>query len=182
MTRMERTLLQVGGVLDSVGVPFFLILGTALGIVRDGKLIDWDKDIDIGVLVEHLTPVAGKLIGEFESFEFRVKPHTKPVGYIRAMRLVRGLDKVDIAGFLRHAEERYSPSSLLGYSLVYPARIMESYEEVAYLGRQWCVPCPSSEYLCLQYGSSWQRPDRLWDPKLGPARVEEYYRTVMRRG
>ncbi len=35
--------------LDSLGVPHWVCNGTLLGIIRDGQLIPWDVDIDIGV-------------------------------------------------------------------------------------------------------------------------------------
>lgn len=31
----------------------FLIYGTLLGCIRDGRLIAWDNDVDIGILLEH---------------------------------------------------------------------------------------------------------------------------------
>jgi len=175
---MERTLVEVGGILDAVGVPFFLVLGTCLGVVRGGRIIGWDKDIDIGVLVEHLTPVIPTLMERFEAAGFVTKAHSSPLRFDRAIRLVRGPDRVDIAGFMRHAEERYSPSSRKSYAIVYPAGIIENTEPVTYLGREWRVPSPSEEYLRRHYGPFWKEPDRRWKPSSGRARVEDYYRMV----
>ena len=38
--------------LDAEDITFFLMSGTALGCHREGKFIQWDKDIDIGVFAE----------------------------------------------------------------------------------------------------------------------------------
>jgi len=43
------TLKQAKKVLDEEGVKFWLDTGTLLGAVRDGKIIPWDDDIDLGV-------------------------------------------------------------------------------------------------------------------------------------
>lgn len=43
------TLPTVAAVLDQVGVKWWLDQGSLLGLVRDGKFIPWDHDIDIGV-------------------------------------------------------------------------------------------------------------------------------------
>jgi len=52
MTKMNENeiidgLRQVKEVFDKYGIEFWLDAGTLLGAVRDGKLIEWDKDIDL---------------------------------------------------------------------------------------------------------------------------------------
>jgi hypothetical protein len=37
---------------DEAGIPFFFAAGTALGLVREGRPLDLDGDIDVGVLAE----------------------------------------------------------------------------------------------------------------------------------
>lgn len=37
----------VGSILEADSVPYFLTAGTALGAVREGDLIPWDRDVDI---------------------------------------------------------------------------------------------------------------------------------------
>ena len=36
-------------ILNSRGIKYWVCNGTALGLVRDEKLIPWDPDIDIGI-------------------------------------------------------------------------------------------------------------------------------------
>ena len=40
---------QVKEVLDKQGVEYWIDMGTLLGAVRDGKIIPWDTDIDLGI-------------------------------------------------------------------------------------------------------------------------------------
>lgn len=44
----KRVLRDVNEVLDKYDVEFWLDGGTALGVVRDKKFIEWDNDIDLG--------------------------------------------------------------------------------------------------------------------------------------
>ena len=46
----EEAFSQILGLLNSNGFDYFISGGTLLGIYRDGKLIDWDDDIDIDIL------------------------------------------------------------------------------------------------------------------------------------
>ena len=39
-------------ILEKSGLKYFLDQGTLLGIIRDNDFISWDKDIDIGLLVD----------------------------------------------------------------------------------------------------------------------------------
>ena len=47
----ERLLLEIKKIMDGLNVVFFLRHGTCLGAVRDGQLIEWDDDIDIGSIL-----------------------------------------------------------------------------------------------------------------------------------
>ena len=44
-----EALRQVKEVLDNYDVEYWLDYGTLLGAVRDGKIIPWDNDIDLGM-------------------------------------------------------------------------------------------------------------------------------------
>ena len=44
----EKSILEIKELMDELDVIFFLRHGTCLGAVRDGQLIPWDDDIDIG--------------------------------------------------------------------------------------------------------------------------------------
>ena len=46
----DEALSKILNLLNSIKIDYFISGGTLLGIYRDGKLIDWDDDIDIDIL------------------------------------------------------------------------------------------------------------------------------------
>ena len=53
----KSTMLSAVQALDEIGLFYWIEFGTLLGIIRDGKLIDHDTDLDFGVLLEDFTPL-----------------------------------------------------------------------------------------------------------------------------
>jgi len=61
VSRVVKILGEVKQILDKRGVTFWLDSGTLLGAVRDGKIIDWDVDVDLGVFFTDIEKiVSGK--------------------------------------------------------------------------------------------------------------------------
>ncbi len=65
-----EVLIRASKVLDKAGVFHWLEFGTLLGIVRDGKLIKHDIDIDLGVFIEDFSD---DIISSFEEAGFTYK-------------------------------------------------------------------------------------------------------------
>lgn len=165
-----KNLLDAAGILEAAELPYFLILGTCLGAIREGGFIKHDVDIDLGCLAEDLKPRAERIVNAAAAAGFAVRTHYRPVGYVRAISMTRNRIKIDLAGFLKTGQLRYSPSSHLDCAVVYPAEVLEQTEAVVMLGREFRAPTPVSRYLELQYGPTWKVPNPAWRPQTGPAR------------
>lgn len=66
----ERTiekLREIKNILDKIGVEFWLDHGTLLSAVRDGKIIKWDSDVDLGTWYNNVE----RIIAAFPEFEKR---------------------------------------------------------------------------------------------------------------
>ena len=58
-------------VFDNNGIDCWLIYGALLGIVREGKLLDWDRDIDIAIWDKNLSNIES-VLNEFHSKKITV--------------------------------------------------------------------------------------------------------------
>lgn len=54
---LQLQLKEIAKVLNELNVTYWLEWGTLLGAVRNGKIIPWDYDIDIGILVEDIDKI-----------------------------------------------------------------------------------------------------------------------------
>ena len=62
-----ENLREIKDVFDENGIKFWLDSGTLLGAVRDGKIIEWDGDVDLGTWHRD----ASKIISTFAEFKRR---------------------------------------------------------------------------------------------------------------
>ena len=66
----HRVLTWLCGVLNQADVHYFLDAGTLLGVIRDGALIPWDDDLDIGIPrheLENVKSVLGSTLSQLEA-------------------------------------------------------------------------------------------------------------------
>ena len=153
----EKLLREVQDVLDSHGVVFFLRQGTCLGAVRDGALIPWDDDLDIGSIVD--------MHGFTESLIEPVAESLRSIGcYVEvrhdalytAVKIMKYRIKVDW-----HCH-RVVKGTIAHYPGVpFPVGLFEQLRDVPFLGRSFRVPDPPEEYLRYKYGPDWQTPKRV---------------------
>lgn len=158
----ERTFLEIKKILDQAGVKFWLVDGTALGIVRDGNFILWDADMDMRVLATDWDfPIMFK---KFRDKGFCCKKSInlklygdKPSGSVFHKQGIR----VDMCmGYY------YPPGDLIvvlanhpiSGVTVLPASFFRGEYFVEFLGTKVRVPNPPEDYLDLHYGKDWRIP------------------------
>ena len=74
---------DIKNIFDRNGICCWLIYGALLGMVRDGKLLDWDRDIDIAVWDESLLGIESAL---FEFHDKGIKVHFTESGHVTFSR------------------------------------------------------------------------------------------------
>ena len=160
-----QTLEDMADILDANNISFFLFTGTALGCHREGRFIEHDPDIDLGMeedafgRLENLTSD----ITEGDGRKFRLEAFYPKEGgekkEICFMHLVTGV-KIDIIKLTK------SSSGYIHYTYTGPCEERPNkrceyinkfeIEWKDFMGRRYMVP--SIDFLESHYGSSWKSP------------------------
>jgi hypothetical protein len=149
---------DVKDTLDKYNIKFWLSEGTALGIYRDGDLIEYDDDVDFSF--------RGDIGNQYNIFLKNVIPELNSKGYIcnsgvgknknlyYAMKNNHFID-FDIVMPNWHCIARNGPcNELIPY--------IEKLETITWRGKTWNIP--TKEYLIYLYGKTWNIPIRNYKP------------------
>jgi hypothetical protein len=155
---------EAARILDAAGITWWLTCGTLLGAVREGRVLPWDGDIDLGVWPEDMPAVQ-------TAFENAGWP------FLRAtpQQLIphkNGI-KVDIHPHHQDGEMVYF---LLGEEeelrMDYPAHLFDDMEMSSLYGWGVLTPSPAEDYLIHQYGEDWFIPNPNWNWRHDPLNIE----------
>lgn len=148
--------------LDKVQIPFFLISGTLLGCIREGKLLGHDKDIDIGVWDDQ---DIGELIKYIRNSGcFYILP-----SYSKGILVIRHVNGVTIDIFVHYREDddywhaggkskwHNSPFTLIEHD---------------FLGDKYLIPENYDLNLTENYGDDWRIPKIDFDSALDTPNME----------
>lgn len=164
MGRIEKELLRFKEFMDEIKEEFFLVGGTCLGLVRDGKLIGYDKDIDIGVFEERSLYRIQRL--EKEIFKYYDEVHIVGPDNGKILWLKKYFDgkyvlPIEVAAQYTKDGHLYY-NRLMGATweyekgkCVWKRSLFDSFKKVNYLGVDFNVPSPVEEFLTAFYGPGW---------------------------
>ena len=147
----EALLKEAKQIFDQLGVVFFLRQGTCLGAIRDGAIIPWDDDIDLGSIfgtdgvTEEMTKT---VVSAFEDRGYftEVERHDHYV----AVAMMKSSTRIDWTCY------RIIDDSIAHYpGLRIPARLFAQLKEIDFIGAKFLVPNPPEEYLLFKYGDDW---------------------------
>jgi lipopolysaccharide cholinephosphotransferase len=149
----RSNLLEIAGILDGLGIGYFLFFGTLLGAVREKGFIAHDTDTDIGVFSEFPARF-GEIRAAVEAAGFTVlrgKPGERLFSFMRGNEYLDCyVAKRKFAFPLRHAWD-------VDGSLV-TARFLDVDGRLAFLGREFRVPSEPEKVLAILYGKNWRTP------------------------
>lgn len=176
----KALLLAITDVLDRLKVPYFLMQGTALGAYRDGGFTPTERDIDLGILQEHLGDVTALAI-ETHLHQLGCDTECLLAPFSRPRMIVAWSDgaKADLVSWTRWRDRRFIATPIRPwitehYCIVHEAALLENYEEVELFGRRFRVPSPVETYLEREYGPTWHIPA---DDHISRTRVYDFLKT-----
>jgi hypothetical protein len=135
-------------VLDRARVPFFFAAGTALGLVRDGRPLGTDSDLDVGVFAEDWDrPRLVELFTRDPRFDLDPHPQSEKVGLRH-----RGGSPVDIFRFYEEDGRRWHDGVFVRWWNS-PFQVVRRVVG----GRAVPLPADPERYLAENYGD-WRTP------------------------
>ena len=140
-----RNLLDIKAILDKARVKFWLMFGTFLGAYRDGSLIPWDADTDLGVYFED----SPKLLGCSDEL---TKMGFEGGFGIMIETLYRDGEHTDFYSFYLRGNERI----WLKYG--YSAEAFETLNTIRFLDTTWRILNNPEKWLTYIYGKDWRTP------------------------
>lgn len=160
----KKLLFTVADVLENVGVEFFIYGGTFLGAFRDKRFIKIDKDIDLGMALENLVPVAktikNQLIKKGIKIEMVDHRHKRLWNEgVYAIKFQGFGEHGDIIGFMKIQGKRAVPSHAGEFWMVHTARFLEELGEIKFYGRTFNCPKDADGFLTEKY-DDWRTPHK----------------------
>ena len=150
----KQMLMEAKGIMDQLGVSFFLRQGTCLGAIRDEAFIPWDDDIDLGSVIG--------LNGLTEDLVERVLDGFRDQGYFVnaesndrwvAAGMIKSSLRIDLTFF------RILGNNIFHFPMIMmPVRLFSNLKEIEFMGGKYLVPNPPEEYLRTKYGPNWTTP------------------------
>ncbi len=150
----RENLVLLHTILNRAAVPFWLSEGTALGVHREGRLLPWDDDVDIGLHHDHLDRFITTALPLLRRCGFRVGGVLNGGMFIN---LVRKDEKVDCdfvapglpCMAMRTTRNRGVPTC----DAILPH--VRNLQRVEFLGRMFHIP--AEPYFEVLYGD-WRTP------------------------
>ena len=171
---------EIESILDKEDVCYFACGGTLLGIVRDGRLISWDDDIDFGIMINRnftwdQLKSCMQTLGLSLKYQYSFRGEITEQTYIKGDILVdffnhfNKLDCLYSFGYYRERGFAYTSVSQAHVDLYKIIRISGSKKLITGDGVYVRVPNEAEEYLRCIYGETWRIPNPDYVAGSGPS-------------
>ena len=173
---------RINDVLNKEGAKSFIDCGTLLGMIRDKKLLEHDRDMDFGIYFDDSFTIrsldeAMKSIGMKKHREFVFRGDVKEASYTNGIINVdffkheESKEFSDIYVFYRKKGVKY-PSNKHYTTLIMHRAHIPSIETIDVKGQVLNVPSNYEEYLETAYSKNWRIPDPEWRYLMEPGLEE----------
>jgi len=150
---------EIDDILKKYNIKYYFSEGTALGLYRDGDLIDWDDDVDIAMEEEKYNKFVKKCLPElFNKGYYYLNQMNNNLNH-NFLTLLKNGHLIDIEN-VKKDEKCTSKSGKLCNELL---PHMQKLTEKEWRGRKF--PVPEESYYVYLYGKNWKVPRKTKDQK-----------------
>ena len=140
---------------------YFFSCGTALGLVREGRLLDWDTDVDIDVIEPNQSTI-NEIIHRMEElgYSYLRKLKKKDI-YSQIVFIKEPHHSIDFCFWYK--ERNFFINDVPETKLFKRSHPLNIYKEFKYLRVQnidFRIPFDTDSYFKLLYGGDWQTPKK----------------------
>ena len=179
LIRMKHMLFDSIDIFERNGIKYWIDDGTLLGIIRDGDLIPWDHDVDVGISGE----AVAKILSLWHNFipryiiRKRFQNNTWLPGRIRSIRIETLWEKVlrinfHIDLFIKYRVNQSYHWIDSGALKHIDKKFYDKLDRITWEGRKISIPSHVEEYLSIRFGD-WKTPDPHYDPSLEDGAIAE---------
>ena len=154
---MTSNMLVFKEAMDKAEIPFILIFGTLLGVIREKEFIVYDSDADVACYAKDHQKIH-RVIKELESKGFYVP--NKNESPLHDHFFIRSGEKIDIWWF-----DEIDNDWIYDKYVRYAKKFFDTPEEVDFLNTKFLVPNNPKEFLNITYGSTWTTPFHINDSR-----------------
>ena len=177
--RMKKMLLKTIDILNEKKFKYWLDAGTLLGILRDGDLISWDYDADLGIPAESADEIMQLRLDFLPKYLIKRRKIQSPwiPGDVRVIKVKTPWEKIRQINF--HVDlfcvypvkdkYRWVDSNVLKHV---DRKYYDTLSTIEWEGRTINIPNHVEEYLSLRYGN-WQVAKQNYDAGLHDGSIAE---------
>jgi phosphorylcholine metabolism protein LicD len=173
----EKMLEDVTRILEKHNVRYWLDFGTLLGIVREGRILPWDDDMDISIFEEDRQKVHDIVMPEIKRLNYRTYSRMHEIddnilknGDFRTFkvrnyrwRFFKGYVKIDI--FVMYKKDDYIYWREFNKRHRLPLSLVQEFDTIEFNGKEYTKPKKTDEYLTYHYGD-WRVPIAEYDSEV----------------
>ena len=177
--RIKKMLFETLDLFDRMGITYWLDDGSLLGIIRDGTLIPWDHDVDIGIPGESVERILALKYNFLPKYLLKPRHANNPwlPGPVRSIKIKTVREKImhvnfHIDLFVKYRiNDRYQWIDSDALKCV-ACKYYDKLETIHWEGRSISIPSDPEAYLAIRY-NDWRTPSRNFSPSRDDGAVAE---------
>lgn len=175
-------LYEINDILKSFPIRYWIEGGTLLGAIRNGKLIPWDHDLDMGIINDSDNQINNLIKAMKKKFYVSVKSFdkTENTWNLGTSRVIKIYPKkyiffkeelcldlfVYYSGTLPNSDEEVYKYVVWGKNSYHKKEFLEKTELIKFYGQEIPTPSNPEKFLEAKYGADWKIPKEKWNVAL----------------